>query len=283
MTSCMFLHKMFFFSSKKIANLPNSRHNLDINDKGGQRMNLQNEWYRQELKDGELSKTHRPMEEEYSFYQAVRDGNINFVRKNCEEGAFASSEGMGTLSRDPLTNKKYHFVITVAMVTRHCVEGGMELEQSYRLSDFYILKMDSCTSIPQIVELHKNMVLDYTGKMLLLKKKSILSKPITLCVDYVYNHIHDRITVADLADYTGLSSSYLSRLFKRELGIAISDYIREKKIETAQNLLKYSNYSFIEISNYLAFSSQSHFIQTFEKQVGTTPKKYRDKFYRTAW
>lgn len=246
-------------------------------------MSLQKEWNLQELIESELSTIHRPLEEEYSFYQAVKSGDIDYVHTNCQQGAFTNSEGMGILSKNPLTNIKYHFVITVAMITRHCVEAGMELEQAYRLSDFYILKMDSCTTVKAVSELHDNMVLDYTKKMLLLKKSKIISKSIILCTEYIYNHIHDRITVKDLAEYMNLSASYLSRLFKKELGISISDYIRVKKIEKAQNLLKYSDFSFIEISNYLAFSSQSHFIQIFEKQVGLTPKKYRDKYYRTAW
>lgn len=246
-------------------------------------MSLYKEWSLQELTDGELSTTHRPIEEEYSFYQAVKNGDMDFVRNNCREGAFTNPDGMGVLSKNPLRNIKYHFLITVAMITRHCVDGGMELEQAYRLSDFYILKMDVCTSIQEVAQLHDDMALDFTGKMLLLRKESVISKPIVQCIDYVYKHIHNRITVNDLANYTGLSVSYLSRLFKKELGVSVSDYIREKKIERAQNLLRYSNYSFIEISNYLAFSSQSHFIQTFEKYVGLTPKKYRDKYYRTNW
>lgn len=169
------------------------------------------------------------------------------------------------------------------MITRHCVEAGMELEQAYRLSDFYILKMDSLSTIDDIAALHDSMVLDFTGKMLLLKKQSIISKSITMCIEYIYNHIHDRITIEDLAAYTDLSPSYLSRLFKKELGISVSEYIREKKIDKAQNLLKYSDFTPVEIANYLSFSSQSHFIQTFEKMVGMTPKKYRDRFYRTSW
>ena len=49
------------------------------------------------------------------------------------------------------------------------------------------------------------------------------------CVDYIYTHIKERITITTLAEYTGLSESYLSRVFKQNLGISISDYIREKK------------------------------------------------------
>ena len=245
-------------------------------------MDLRNEWFQEELHKSEESRPHRPLEEEYSFYQAVCSGDIDFVKKNCQENTFTNPEGMGILSTNPLTNITYHFVVTVAMITRRCVEAGMELERAFRLSDFYILKMDACTSIEDISKLHKQMVLDYTGKMLLVKK-TVISKPINLCIDYIYSHINHRITVSELAVHVGLSSTYLSRLFKKELDISISDYICEMKIEKAQHLLKYSDYSLIEIANYLAFSSQSHFIQTFKKLIGVTPKKYRDHYYRVSW
>jgi hypothetical protein len=205
------------------------------------------------------------------------------VVANCKEDAFIHLEGTGVLSRNTLTNIKYHFVVTAAMLTRYCIDGGLEPEQAYRLSDFYILKMDTCTTVRQIADLHHEMAKDFTGKMVLQKKSSILSKPVVQCVDYIYSHIKERITVAVLAEYTGLSESYLSRVFKQNLGISISDYIREKKIEKATHLLRYSDKSIIDIANYLSFSSQSHFIQTFENFTGMTPKKYRNKYYKSMW
>lgn len=246
-------------------------------------MNLEHEWYMKELRMSEEDASHRPMEVEYSFYTAVSCGDMDYVRNNIKEGAFRNPDGMGILSRNSLTNYRYHFIVTAAMITRYCVEAGMELEQAYRLSDFYILKMDTLTTIKDIILLHDNMALDFTGKMLLLKKQSVISKSITMCIEYIYNHINDRITVEDLAVFTALSPSYLSKLFKKELGVSVSEYIRKKKIDKAQNLLKYSEFTTVEIANYLSFSSQSHFIQTFEKMVGMTPKKYRDRFYRTSW
>ena len=245
-------------------------------------MDLQKEWYTIEFDNSESSPSHRTMEEEYSFYQAVKIGDLDYVRDNCDRKTFSNPDGMGILSSDPLTNIKYHFVITVAMITRHCVEGGMALEHSYRLSDFYIQKLDKCHTINEVTNLHKHMVLDFTSRMSLLKKESSSSKPISQCMDYIYNHIHERITVNDLAEHTNFSPSHLSKLFKKELGVSISDYIREKKIDTAQNLLHYSDLSLIEISTHLGFSSQSHFIQTFEKYTGVTPKKYRDKHFRAT-
>lgn len=182
--------------------------------------------------------------------------------------------------KNSLTNIKYHFIVTAALITRFCIEGGLESEQAYRLSDFYILKMDACTSIEQVAELHDIMAKDFTGKML-LQKNSIISKPVMQCAGYIYSHIKERITIQTLSAYTGLSPSYLSRIFKANLGVSVSDYIREKKIGMATHLLRYSDKSLIEIANYLSFSSQSHFTQAFENFTGMTPKKYRDKFYKS--
>ena len=250
---------------------------------GGDYMAISKDWYNTEFEENETESKHRPPSVEYSFYTAVKTGDMETVVANCKEDAFIHLEGTGVLSRNTLTNIKYHFVVTAAMLTRYCIDGGLEPEQAYRLSDFYILKMDTCTTVRQIADLHHEMAKDFTGKMVLQKKSSILSKPVVQCVDYIYSHIKERITVAMLAEYTGLSESYLSRVFKQNLGISISDYIREKKIEKATHLLRYSDKSIIDIANYLSFSSQSHFIQTFENFTGMTPKKYRNKYYKSMW
>ena len=108
---------------------------------------LKNQWSKKEIEDSEYEIHHRALSEEYSFFEAVKDGNIEAVSKNLKEEAFTNPEGMGILSKNPLTNLKYHFVVTVALVTRYCIDGGMETEQAYRLSDFYIIHMDACSTI----------------------------------------------------------------------------------------------------------------------------------------
>ena len=109
-------------------------------------------------------------------------------------------------------------------------------------------------------------------------KQKIISKPIILCMDYIYSHIHYRITLEELADYLNLSPSYLSKLFKKEVGITISTYITNLKIDKAKNFLQYSEYTVADIANYLAFSSQSHFAETFRAETGKTPLEYRRDF-----
>lgn len=133
-------------------------------------MELSKEWYHTELTNSEYDMLHRSPTVEYSFYNAVKTGDMDSVIRNCKEDAFIDLKGTGVLSRNPLTNIKYHFVVTTAMITRYCIDGGLEPEQAYRLSDFYILRMDSCTTVRQVADLHHEMVKDFTGKMILQKK-----------------------------------------------------------------------------------------------------------------
>lgn len=246
-------------------------------------MGYQDEWLLLEAEDDIDEMEHRQPTEEYLFYQAVSVGDVEAVTKNCKQGRFLDEEGVGILSRNPLTNLKYHFVITTAMITRLCKQKGMELEQAFRMSDFYIQKLDDIHTVQGVKNLHDEMVLDYTEKMRKISRGDTNSRHINICKEYIYAHIKERITIEDLADELGVSASYLSRLFKKETGDSVSAYIREKKIEMAKNLLQYSDYSVIDIANRLSFSSQSHFIQQFRELVGMTPKKYRDLNYMKQW
>lgn len=246
-------------------------------------MSYKDEWILIEATDDIDEIEHREPTEEILFYRAVANGDIEKVRQNCEQGRFVEEKGVGILSKDPVTNLKYHFVITTAMITRLCREKGMELEQAFRLSDFYIQKLDDINSEEEVRRLHDEMVLDYTEKMRKYFRRDTNSKHINSCKEYIYSHIKERITIEDLADVLGVSSSYLSRLFKKEVGISVSAYIRNQKIDMAKNLLRFSDYSMIDIANRLAFSSQSHFIQQFREVEGMTPKKYRDEYYMIQW
>ncbi len=246
-------------------------------------MGYQDEWLLLEAEDDIDEIEHRQPTEEFLFYQAVSGGDVDAVRKNCEQERFLDKEGVGVLSRNPLTSLKYHFVITTAMITRLCKQKGMELELAFRMSDFYIQKLDDIHTVEGVRSLHDEMVLDFTEKMRKICRSDTNSRHISLCKEYIYSHVKERITIEDLADELGVSASYLSRLFKKETGDSVSIYIRRQKMEIAKNLLQYSEYSMIDIANRLSFSSQSHFTQQFREFVGMTPKKYRDLNHTVRW
>lgn len=157
------------------------------------------------------------------------------------------------------------------------------MDEAFGLSDEYIRRMDCCNNMAEIVYVHDQMALDYVCRMRNLKKRVASSKQVAEAIDYIYVHIMGRITIQDLASAISVSPAHLSRIFKQETGVSVSEYIRQRKIDMAKNLLRFSGYNFADIAAMLSYSSQSHFIQHFRSQTGMTPKAYRDRNYMNNW
>ena len=233
----------------------------------------------------EEDKNHVGFEEEYVLYHAVASGDIETVRSYAREykkADAASNANNGILSKNPLQNTKYHFVIFTALITRLCVENGMEREKAYTLSDLYINKMDTCTDSSAILNIQGDMLIDFTARMSRLEKENIYSIQVTRVIDYVYRNLQKKLLVSEIAAALGLNASYLSKLFKKETGQCINHFIRQKKIKAASNMLKFSDYSYSDIAEYFCFTSQSYFIQCFKQEMGCTPKEYKEKYYHVG-
>lgn len=235
-------------------------------------MGIKDELAKTEFYNREYSLSHIPYDKEMAFYQSIRNGDMDEMHRLFTP---LCVEGFGKLSENALRNLKYHLIITIAFITRYCIEGGLEMENAYNLSDIYIRKIDTCNSEEEIHKIHKELCESYVIRMQKNKTQARYSKPVQKTIDFIYDNLHEKIQLGDLADNVNLSQSYISRLFHKETGSSISSYIISKKVDAAKNLLIYTDYSTSEISNFLNFSSESHFISTFKSQTGSTPKKFR--------
>ncbi len=216
-----------------------------------------------------------PFDREMSFYESICSGNMELVKIYFQP---LFCEGCGTLSKDPLRNLKYHFTISTALIARYCVNSGMTPEESYSLSDIYIMKSDEAITEDEIRSIHYKMIENYTRQMKRIRSENVYSKRIVLAMDYISKHLHSRIKIKETAEYLKISPAYLSRAFKSETGMTFTEYINRKKIEEAAGLLQYSQYTDLEISNLFCFSSQSYFIKIFRKYMGMTPSEYKKNY-----
>ena len=224
--------------------------------------------------------SHLPYDDELSFYNAVKRGDLELVKKTMLP---LSNQRLGRLSDNGLRNMQYHLIITIAFITRFCIEGGVDPELAYTLSDLNIQRIDKCQSCEEVKSLHEEMVLDIAMRMHHLQQKRAGSPKILACKDYISHHLHESFSIKELASKAGLSASYLCALFKKETNMTIAQYVRHQRIEAAKNLLQYSETAYSDLGHYLAFSSHSHFISIFKKEVGMTPKEFRNKYYRQKW
>ena len=93
----------------------------------------------------EEQQNHEDYNREYGFYDVIAAGDIEAVKNilvNPENVTMYERPEFGRLSKDSLRNIRYHFVVATALITRLCVEKGLERELAYTLSDLYINKMD---------------------------------------------------------------------------------------------------------------------------------------------
>lgn len=227
-----------------------------------------------EFENREDNRFHTPYDKEIEFYQTIKMGNAEEAMKMIRP---FNSDGMGVLSEDKLRNLKYHLIITIAFITRYCIEGGMEMEEAYNRSDIYIRRLDKFQAEEEIEALHKELVEDYAKRMRSIRKKTMYSRAIIVCLEYIYANLHKKITLELLAEEAKLSPSYLSKLFHKEVGISVSAYVMQKRIEAAEKMLRYTEFSSAEIANCLCFCSESHFISMFKRYVKVTPREYREQ------
>lgn len=233
----------------------------------------------QEFLEREADVRHHTYEEERGQFELLQAGDPRAMEEY-DRARNARDRRPGRVSDDPLRNLKYLTVCSIASACRAAIQGGMEAKRAYAASDLYIREMDRMENPEKIEGLSRDAFCFYLGEVRKLGRKRAVSRPISQCLDHIYNHLHQPITLQDLADLTGLNASYLSTLFKEEMGRSVSDYIMSKKMEAARNMLKYSDESYADISAILNFSSQSHFIRAFKKYNGDTPRQYREKNYR---
>ena len=220
---------------------------------------------------------------EINRYGLIAAGDLEGLKKDLERTRKATSTRRGVLSKDNLNNEKYHAIIMTALVSRFCIEHGMDIAISYTLSDIFIRKIDAASTPEAVRAISEEVRIEYCTRMRDLSKKQVVSRYVVLAIDYIRMHVQEPITVEQVANELSVNSSYLSKLFKQEMGKSISEYIRDSKIEIAEHMLRHLDDTSLQIANYLGFSSQSHFIQVFRKQTGMTPEEYRKKHYHKSW
>ena len=99
---------------------------------------------------------------------------------------------------------------------------------------------------------------------------------ISNCVSYINSHVQKKLNLSILADICNVSGRWLSKCFRKEVGVAIPDYINNIKLQRSTQLLLYSNATIEEISDFFSFSNQSYYSKLFKEKYSCTPLEYRN-------
>lgn len=179
-----------------------------------------------------------------------------------------------TTTKGHLRNQRNLAICGIALATDAAINGGLHSEIAYTLSDLYIQQIEVSSHAGDIAQIVQRCYYDLVDRV--RETKSLqYSKMINRCREYIFNHIYESPTLQELAQIANLHPEYLSRLFKKEVGVSLGTYIQQERIEEAKKLLLYTELSITEVCTRLNFNDQSHFIKSFKKHTGVTPKKFR--------
>lgn len=227
-----------------------------------------------ELQINEEEIYHHTYQEEKYVMDCIREGNVEEIEKRLEVLLGTA----GILSNKEQNHQRNLAIVAVSIYTRAAIDGGVSPSRAYRLSDLFINRIDKCTSVEGLIEYNRSAALEFTRMVSENRSKKVASSYTEQCKDYIFHHYHQKIRLENVAYAMGISQGHLSRVFQKDTGMSIQEYIQRFRVERAANLLKYSEAGFTEISDYVGFYSQSHFGTVFKKYMGLSPKQYRDRY-----
>lgn len=177
------------------------------------------------------------------------------------------------LAPNHLRGMKNALICFITALSRSAINLGVGVEQSFALSDYYIFEVELQKDEQQLYDLLYE-VLEMYREIVHDELHCTYSLPVIRAIRYINQHIFGSCRVHEIGESIKVNPQYLSTIFKNEVGIEPTVYIRQKKMEEAKNLLLQTQTTVSEIAEALGYCNSSHFITAFKKTYGKTPLQY---------
>ncbi len=206
------------------------------------------------------------------FY--IKNGNMNDLEKITANMPIFSIHSPFPTSLKEIRSEYYGYAI---LCLKAVIDEGVSVQKACEIFDAYVSQIASLTRPETFSAMSSKLSADYCQQIIEIRNYTS-SRGVNRCLQYIKNHIQDKITLEDLAAYCNLSKRTITRNFSEYFHMPAAEYILQLKLKEAAFLLTNSTLSLVEISNQLSFSSQSHFSVAFKKRYNYTPQQYRIKF-----
>jgi YesN/AraC family two-component response regulator len=165
------------------------------------------------------------------------------------------------------------FAIRV-LVRQASIEAGLTPVFVDALSQEYAQKMHKATNEEQLKNLMRQYIMAFCYAVK-ENQRSDYSIYVKRVLQYIELQLNQQITLEELCKLNNITQSYLSKLFHKETGKTVKQYIMQSRCQRAADLLENSNMSIQEISHYVGYDDTNYFSRIFKKIMNTTPQEYR--------
>ncbi len=175
---------------------------------------------------------------------------------------------------DPIRNLQNYCIIMNTLLRKAAEAGSVHPLYIDRLSSEFAKKIETLTSREGVTKLQRDMVRKYC---LLVKNHSMkgYSQLIQKVIIRIDMDLTKDLSLNAMSLEFNVNASYLSNLFKKEIGTTLTEYVNRKRVEHGLLLLNSTPLQIQTIAQYCGIPDINYFTKMFKKIVGKTPSEYR--------
>lgn len=228
----------------------------------------------------DVSVIERNYEAEHQILEIIRQGQISrlnllFQENSSIQTLFSNAE---VRISDPIRNLKNYMIVANTLFRKAAENGGVTPVLIHQVSSDFAMRIESIHSVSEGNELISHMIRKYCQLVHNHSTKGY-SQPIQKILTHINTDLKDDLTLQTFADELNMNASYLSALFKKEVGMSLTEYVNRKRMEHAVMLLNTTSLQIQTIAQQCGILDVNYFTKTFKKYIGTTPSKYRSSLH----
>ncbi len=162
----------------------------------------------------------------------------------------------------------------ISIANKISKEMGFEVSQLYTNEDIPYNMMQKYETIMDM----KDWILSLYSKLISMlgrvKVEGQCSEITKKAIEFINRNYKKDVSLADVAEFTGVSSSYISRIFKEDCKVGFVEYLNHVRVENAKQFIENGEHKLKEIVNKVGFNNYNYFFKVFKEIVGMTPIEY---------
>jgi two-component system, response regulator YesN len=177
------------------------------------------------------------------------------------------------IPESPIRSSKNMAIVLNTLFRMAAERGGVHPVYLHNISERFAILIERTTNIPNLDKLILLMTNEYcdlvntfaTGHYSPIVKKTI---------DYILLNLGNSLTQSQIAEEIHANPSYLSRKFKEEMGMNLTEFINQKRVDEAKLYLQRGNIAVTDIAFLVGFNDLNYFSKVFKKLTSVTPSQY---------
>lgn len=179
---------------------------------------------------------------------------------------FRSNEHIGILKARALE--------IVFMIARAAVEAGANLEEILGVK-YQCLQNLSLDDSQETLYYFLMKAFDQLFECIYQNRNIQHTRIFSKVKEYIWKNYNQEISLRGVAKVGGISPHYLSHLFRKEMGVSFSEYLKSVRISIAKNLLRETDRSVLDVCLEVGYQDPSHFAKIFKEKEGMKPTQFR--------